>query len=167
MDALTIKKTQTIGLRFGDEGESVQIDPLECYEAICDAQEQFEKPLDRTRAMREWFAARLNMDPNEITLDEAATASDTIISISEAMIDDRKKKVSETATSLLSTLGYQTTSGNGRGKKKTPGLRTSPGSKPRSRSRKAGSTTTARTGSTKRKKRGPAMKKRQASQEQK
>jgi hypothetical protein len=147
MDALTIEEAVFIDFRMGD-GEAVKLDPLDANEAILAAQGKHGVTMGRTRAMRSWYAEHLGVDEEKISLDEAAKVTDAIIAIAQRLIDERKKKVSETVDSLLSTLGFPPTSEDGQSEKKTPGSETSSESTPPTKTSETGSTTTPSTDST-------------------
>jgi len=127
-EAVLRSKTETIPLAFAD-GAPVEIDPWEANEVISAMQaEHGVGTVASTAAIRPWFAQKLNVPPERIDLASVAYYCDVIIEVVNALVEHRKKKSSETANLLLSTLDCPPISDSGQQEKNDSGLGISPAS---------------------------------------
>ncbi len=158
MTTLTLAKARILSVKVAN-GKPIELDLVDACQVVADIGKEHEADRDRMVAMQAWMTKAMGLKPGVLDLNAAVTLWDTINEEADEMLAERKKKVSETVTSLRSTRESQTGTGNGTPKKKKRGLPTSRASGQRSQSRKAGSTTAASTGSTKPKSRARATKK--------
>ncbi len=95
------------------------------------------------KELRKWLTGEFGIEEEAIDLESVNVFCETMLAVSTRLVDERKKKVTETAASLLSSLGFHPITENGADSKKTDGLQTSPESQPSEPETQSSTTTTA------------------------
>ena len=118
---------QTIATSDGEH--TAEIDIIVAQDVVA----KIQKELDTTASVpvaerfRPWVAEKLNVGPDALTIGQVADLVNMIVEVGNRAIDESKKKLSTTLSSLFSSRESPGITENGQGQQKTPGSETTQG----------------------------------------